>query len=486
MEAPQVVSTRTPASILPRGIRVATCCVGIIAAASIPSCGTGREDTTPKPNIVLIVADDLGWNDVGYHGGPVKTPRIDRLAQEGIELDRFYVAPVCSPTRAGIMTGRYPIRFGLMRSVITPWRRYGLDPAEETIAEALGNAGYPQRAIFGKWHLGHLSRRWHPLQQGFTHFHGCYNGAVDYSTHARLGETDWHIDYEPVNERGYATDLIADAAVRFIREQAAGKEPFFCYVPFTAPHEPLQAPESYLDMYPGLAGEKRTLAAMITCLDDGVGRILDCIDDAGIRDNTIVWFLSDNGGIDQVEDNNLPFRGNKGDVFEGGIRVPACIRWPGMTGGRRIVWPTAYIDVMPTLLRAAGAADSGGKPMDGVDLLKALESAAEPPSRDLYFYIGLAHAEREQAAIITPNWKLVVHGPNIRGGIGAANTVSLFDIMNDPREQFDVAGDHPDVVAELNGRLIEFEKIEPVDAIPRFFDGAEGFRPPRNWEIGDE
>jgi arylsulfatase B len=459
----------------------------LLLAAALASCGTKREQGPAKPNIVLIVADDLGWNDVGYHGGPVKTPRIDRLTREGVELDRFYVAPVCSPTRAGILTGRYPIRYGLARSVITPWRRYGLDPSETTVAEALATAGYPDRAIFGKWHLGHLSRRWHPLHQGFTHFYGCYNGAIDYWTHARLGQTDWHLDYESIDEQGYATDLIADAAVRFIRDKAAGKKPFFCYVPFTAPHEPLQAPENYLSMYPQLEGDKRTLAAMITCLDDGIGRILDCIDEAGIRDNTIVWFISDNGGISAVKDNNTPLRGNKGDVLEGGIRVPACIRWPQrIQAGSKIEWPTAYIDVMPTLVRAAGVGDSGGKPLDGVDLLGTLADSTAAPSRDLYFYVGVVDPDSEQVAVIAPPWKLVVVGPNIRDGIGATNTVALYDLDTDPGERADVAGDHPDVVAKLSRRLVDFESLQPVDAVPRFFDGRRGFQPPRHWEVGDD
>ena len=172
------------------------------------------------PNIVLIIADDLGWADVGYHGGPYRTPHIDRLAGESVVLERFYVSPICSPTRAGILTGRYPIRFGMQRAVIPPWRLYGLDPNEVTIAELLRDAGYKHRGAFGKWHLGHLARKWHPLGQGFSEFRGHYNGAIDYFTHDRMQERDWHIDYEPSDEEGYSTDLIARAATRFIRDNA--------------------------------------------------------------------------------------------------------------------------------------------------------------------------------------------------------------------------------------------------------------------------
>jgi arylsulfatase B len=208
-----------------------------------------------KPNIVFILADDLGWADVGYHGGYIKTPNIDRLAREGVELDSFYVAPMCSPTRAGLLTGRYPIRFGLARAVIPPWRNFGLDTGEITLAVVLGKAGYAHRGAFGKWHLGHHDPKWHPLARGFTHFHGHYNGAIDYFTHEREGERDWHVNYEPSDEQGYSTDLIADGAANFIKEHSKDG-PYFCYVPFNAPHSPFQVPAKYLQQYAHLGNAK--------------------------------------------------------------------------------------------------------------------------------------------------------------------------------------------------------------------------------------
>ena len=342
---------------------------GCLTIAMLPILFTSvvRADQKPAPpHVVLIVADDLGWADVSYHGGYVKTPAIDRLAREGVELDRFYVCPMCSPTRAGLMTGRYPIRYGLARAVIPPWRNFGLDTAEVTLPQVLARAGYKHRGMFGKWHLGHLDAKWHPLARGFTHFRGHYNGAIDYFTHLREGERDWHVDYTPSDEQGYTTDLIADAASRFIAKHAKDG-PLFCYVPFNAPHSPFQAPQKYLDRYKHLPeGRKRTLAAMITCMDDGIGRILAAIDRAGIKQNTLVWFFSDNGGIRGVAENNLPLRGNKLDVFEGGVRVPACVRWPaGLQGGRKVTAPLANIDVLPTLMRVAGIKEHGGRPLDG-------------------------------------------------------------------------------------------------------------------------
>src|SRR5687767_12581440 len=203
---------------------------------------------TRPPNVIVIVADDLGWNMVGYHGGFARTPNIDRIARSGVELDRFYVSPMCSPTRAGLLTGRYPMRFGMARSVVRPWAKYGLPPDERTLPEALGDAGFAHRGAFGKWHLGHLAPQWHPLSQGFTEFKGCYNGAVGYFDRNRDGQTDWHSNGDDVEEKGYTTDLIADAASAFVRGRAAAG-PFFCYVAFTAPHEPFAAPEQYVAQY---------------------------------------------------------------------------------------------------------------------------------------------------------------------------------------------------------------------------------------------
>ncbi|MGB2823203.1 MAG: sulfatase-like hydrolase/transferase, partial [Phycisphaerae bacterium] len=256
-----------------------------------------------KPDIVIIVADDLGWNDVGYHGSEIKTPHIDRIAAEGVQLDRFYACPICSPTRAGLMTGRWPLRFGIMRAVIPPWRDYGLPPEEETLPEMLARAGYKRRGCFGKWHLGHSNRRFHPIDQGFTHFYGCYNGAIDYFTHMREGELDWHRQYAPAREEGYSTTLLAQEAAKFIADSPADPstgsgrtEPFFCYLPFNAPHTPLQAPPEYLQKYAHLKGQRQKFAAMVACMDDGIGRVLRALDEKGIADNTIVLFFSDNGG----------------------------------------------------------------------------------------------------------------------------------------------------------------------------------------------
>lgn len=210
-------------------------------AAALPAALVAC-DAKQKPNVVIILADDLGWGDVGYHGSTIQTPNIDRLAADGIELDRHYAASVSSPTRAGLMTGRYPSRFGIRETVIPPWRDYGLPVEERTMADMLADNGYEDRAILGKWHLGHGRLAYYPLNRGFTHFYGHLNGAIDYFNHEREGELDWHNDWDSSYDEGYSTDLLTTEAVRCI-EDYSKDGPYFLYVAYNAPHSPYQAPE---------------------------------------------------------------------------------------------------------------------------------------------------------------------------------------------------------------------------------------------------
>ncbi len=478
----------------------------------LAGCADGAPDTAAPdllPNIVLIVPDDLGRHDVSFHGGEIATPNIDRIAAEGVRLERFYSAPVCSPTRAGLMTGRYPIRFGLMRAVIAPWRDYGMDTSETTLPKVLARAGYEHRGIFGKWHLGHFERKFHPLRRGFTEFVG-HNTAVDYFTKEREGERDWSHGYESVDEEGYVTDLLAEHAVRFIDRHAGGEAPFFLYVPFSAPHSPIQAKEEDLPLYADLdaldpprgweestAGRplaadeprrdrRRVHAAMVHSLDDGVGRILDAIDGHGIADNTLVLFFSDNGGSVGIGDNG-PYRGAKGSVFEGGTRVAAAARWPAgsIEGGGRIEAPMSYIDVLPTLMGIAGIDDHGGKPLDGVDVGDVLTGAAQAgPERDLYSFIAQLDPEREQVSVTEDEWKLVVVGPPlVREGAAEASRMMLFRLAEDPLEERDVAADHPGLVARLLEKAADFRALQPPNPVAPFLAGREGFKPPPNWQF---
>lgn len=454
-----------------------------------------------KPNIVILLADDLGFNDVSFHGGNIPTPNIDRIAREGVELSRFYVAPVCSPTRAGLMTGRYPIRYGLMRAVIPPWRDYGLDTSEVTLPEVLAKAGYEQRAIFGKWHLGHSSLKYHPLRRGFTEFVGHYNGAIDFFTHEREGEIDWHNGYEASHEPGYSTDLIAGHATRFIREHAGESAPFLLYVPFNAVHSPFQAKPEDLPKYENLAPvggrpepeqsgqmlrNRRVLGAMNGALDQAVGQILDALNETGIAENTLVWFFSDNGGVGGIGD-NAPLRGQKASVWEGGIRVASAVRWPngGIAGGRKIDAPLANVDILPTVMHAAGIGDHGGKPLDGINALDVLSGKAQAGPRDVYSFIGQHSEDDEQVAVIEPEWKLVVRGAPVAGPKAAPDKAEkfLFRIVDDPNEENDLGTKHPDVVERLMRKAVEFRSLQPANPVPVYSQGREGFKAPPEWTI---
>jgi arylsulfatase A-like enzyme len=243
-----------------------------------------QADPAPRPNIVFILADDLGWKDVGWHGSEIRTPQLDRLAAAGVRLEQFYVQPVCSPTRASLMTGRYPMRYGLQVDVVRPNAKYGLSLEERMLPQALREAGYATRMV-GKWHLGSFEERYRPLARGFDHHYGHLLGAIDYFTHLRDRKPDWYRDGKPLIEEGYSTELLGAEAVKIIRDHDAAK-PLFLYVAFNATHAPLQAPASYLEPYKDLPDpERRLKAAMTAAMDQQIGRIADAIEkeDCGRR-----------------------------------------------------------------------------------------------------------------------------------------------------------------------------------------------------------
>jgi arylsulfatase B len=446
-----------------------------------------EQGTAVKPNILVIVADDLGWNAIGYHNDDVKTPNIDeRLCAAGVELDRFYSSPMCSPARAGLMTGRYPIRFGCAQAVIPPHRDQGVPTEEVFMPEVLAHAGYEQRAMLGKWHLGHRRRKWLPLERGFTEFYGHYNGAIDYFTHEREGELDWHRGYASSHDEGYATDLIADETVAFVRRHAGSEEPFFCYTAFNAPHGPFQAPQAYIDRYAHIEDETtRVYFAMITAMDDGIGRILDALDDEGISDDTLIWFFSDNGGWEVIERVNHPLRGGKLTTFDGGVRVVSCVRYPGtFPAGTKVGERTGYLDLLPTLMDCVGIDDTGGPPLDGLNLFPLLRGQdVDLPTRPLHFFHGQNGLHDEHYGIIDREWKLVVIGHDIREGETSDHESYLFHLEDDPLEETDLKRDHPDIHARLMASLIEMRSVQPEGALPAVHEGKEGFVAPKAWNI---
>ena len=453
--------------------------IGVLLVCLRATFAAESPDAQP-PNILLIVADDLGYADVGFNGGTaIPTPHLDRLAATGLVLTDFRACPMCSPTRAGLLTGRWPLRFGMMRAVVPPWSGYGLPQSEQTLPELLAPAGYRLRAIIGKWHLGHARPEHLPLEHGFTRFYGHYNGAIDYFTHEREGQVDWHDDDRTVREEGYATDLLAAEASRLIREAPAG-QPWLVYLPFNAPHSPLQAKPSDLEKYPQLKrADRRAYAAMVDSLDQAIGRILAAVEARPDADNTLVLFFSDNGGIPRVGSSNQPWRGGKLTVYEGGTRVCAAIRWPagGLTGGGRFEGRIGYIDVLPTLLAAAGRHIPDD--LDGINALPALQGRDALPARLWFSY--LHQAAEPHASVHDGRWKLVAHGER---AVHEANPtgLELYDLDADPAESRDVANREPEIAARLHHRLREFIAWQQP-GVGAYGEGRQGFQAPRDWVI---
>ena len=433
------------------------------------------------PNVLLIIADDLGYADVGFNGGKsFATPNLDRLAATGVNLTNFRACPMCSPTRAGTMTGRWPLRFGMMRAVVPPWSPYGLPSEEQTIPELLSEAGYARRACIGKWHLGQAKRQHAPLEHGFTHFYGHYNGAIDYFTHEREGEIDWHRDWDTDREPGYSTDLVAAEAVRYITESPAGK-PWFVYLPFNAPHSPYQALEEDLARFPHLKqADRRAYAAMVESLDRAIGRVLTAVESRADADNTLILFYSDNGGIPKVGSSNAPWRGEKLTVYEGGTRVCAAVRWPagGLSGGGRFEGRIGYIDVLPTLLAAAGAPASAQ--VDGIDLLPALRGEKPLPDRMWFSYLhqsGDAHA-----SVHDGSWKLVAHGDFFTESPAQPPRYELYQLADDPAEKEDLSARQPEMASRLQVALREFGRLQRP-GVKDYNAGKAGFVAPKDWVL---
>jgi arylsulfatase A-like enzyme len=438
-----------------------------------------------KPNIILIVTDDQGYADAGFRNPEVHTPNLDKLVASGVELKRFYAAPVCSPTRAGLMTGLYPIRFGMQRAVNRPSSEIGLPEGLTTLAEALGEAGYKERHIVGKWHLGNMRKAQLPMNHGFTHQYGPYCSGIDYFKHSRYEVHDFHRNQQTVSEDDYYTDLLSDEAVRIIDNHKEA-EPFFLYLPYGAPHTPLQAPEEEIKRYEHLGKGRATYLAMITVIDHGLGRILEALDRKEIADNTLIVFLSDNGGSKSGD--NKPLKGGKGSLNEGGIRVIAAARWPNrIPAGSVCEDPCSYIDVLPTLLEAAGAPVGEDKKLDGQSALALWEGKTGSVARNDEFYSFYETRDKrhpERLSLIKGNWKLIRMGPHILDGAKAKGTdIALYDLKNDIGEKNNLAAQHPERVDEFLEKLVAFRKLRHDGGVPPMVEPEpKGWKPFPNWE----
>jgi len=418
----------------------------------------------PRPNFIFIMADDLGWADVAFHGGNTPTPNLDALASRSLELTQHYVAPVCSPTRAGLLTGRYWSRFG----VTTPQNQRALPWDTVTLGGMLRSVGY-DTALVGKWHLGSAPEEG-PNRFGFDHAYGSLAGGVSPWNHRyKQGPwtRTWHRNGELIEETGHVTALLTDEAIRWIGERDS--RPFLLYVPYTAVHLPVKEPESWVAKVPeSITGDvPRHYAASILHLDDGVGRILKELDRRGLADNTLVVFTSDNGGstaenndLKYPDDNcpngplpgnNLPLRGKKGDLYEGGTRVPTLVAWPNRIAAGRSAVPTQITDWFPTFAALAGYDVSSDLALDGTDLSGVLLRGESMPERPLYA-VGTSARSK---SLRQGDWKLIVFGDHAKGG-----RTELYRIDADPEEANNLASSEPDRVEKL---LAEMDRIGRAD-----------------------
>ena len=402
---------------------------------------------TVAPNIIFILVDDLGWGDVGYHGSEIATPNLDALAASGVELDRAYAFPICSPTRAALMTGRNPLQYG----IDGPMENDAQLPAELTLMpEYLRDAGY-ETWLVGKWHLGMGKISAMPHSRGFDSFYGFLGGFVDYYTHVYFGGLDWQRNGASVREEGYASDLLTDEAVRLIEADTDDK-PFFMYLSLISPHTPLQYPPNAERSYNEIADpDRRVFAQMVSDMDSDVGRVMDALQARGIADNTIVVFMSDNGGNTEAGASNGALRGGKGSPLEGGVRVPAFVVWPGTLAAAKITDSPLFVqDWLPTLLDAAGV-DYNSSAFDGISRWRALSGVADDSAAAAPIIVGTARAK----AVYAWPFKLV------RLERQAAD--SLYNVLDDPFEERDIAASNPALLARL-GAMLDALPVVPSSA----------------------
>lgn len=455
------------------------------------------------PNVILIVADDLGWNDVGFNGSEIHTPHLDQLASDGVQLERFYVQPSCSPTRSDLMTSQSAISLG----VISPFSKQqpaGVPESYPFLPTFFQNADY-QTFMVGKWHLGFRAPQFLPTARGFDHFYGHLTGGIGYWDHVHGGGLDWQRNGKTLREQGYSTHLMRDEAIRVIENREQDR-PFFLYLAFNAPHLPGEAPEASMALYSELSNRDRQLhSAMVSEMDTAIGAIMQSLRNQGLIEDTLVWFLSDNGGLNPsfapqgikrvmtfLDDlygeqelplqilefvrvnmlhgagDNSPLRAGKQSVYEGGIRVPALVSWPGVLPSTRYTGVVTALDVLPTLLSATGipAKENDFVGQDRWYSLKA--SVASSGSR--YHVIGL-----DGEALVSFPWKLVIRNDD---------SLSLYNLKDDPTESRDVASLHAAQVERLRAAIAATPRAEPINLAvwkligdPDFFGGEED-RPP--------
>lgn len=468
---------------------LAAALLGFSGAWGSTALSAPAETRLTRPNVIVILADDLGYGDISAYGqNRVRTPNIDRLAAGGVRFtDGYVTAAVCAPSRAAILTGRQQTRYGWEFNPVGPDPTTGVDATQPMIGQLLKHAGYTT-AMVGKWHLGHR-RGFHPLDRGFDEYFGVLAGATEYWETKGSGDVGIttpvdslisreqlpiYRGRETVQVDGYLTDIFTREATDVIGRNKAN--PFFLYLAYTTPHTPLQAASHYWTRAPSEGREiDRIYDAMLLSLDDGVGRILDKLEAEGLRDDTIIVFLSDNGCPTYVRGacSNGRLSGHKANLWEGGVRVPFILSWPRAVRPGVYSRPVSSLDILPTLAAAAKAALPAGR--EGVDLSPCLRSADSCPERALFWRSGPNHAVR------VGDWKLIVanksdkpterpddlSGPMTEGvrteGSPLGQWVLLYNLKADPSEKHDVAAAHPKIVAHLQARFAEWNRqnVEP-------------------------
>jgi N-acetylgalactosamine-6-sulfatase len=423
-------------------------------------CGVWSRPATP-PNLVLLVADDMGYGDLSSYGCPdIRTPNIDSIGRRGVRFTRFYAnAPECTPTRSAMLTGRYQQRVGGLECAIGVGNvgRYddaiwlqerdelGLPASEPTLGQILKRHGY-DTACFGKWHLGYLDK-FSPNRHGFDEYFGILGGNADYFTHREAsGDHFLYQNGRPVKRKGYLTELFVEDALSWLGKRSG--RPFFLYVPFTAPHTPVQGPKDAgkkIDETNWNKGDRATYARMVESMDEGTGAILSQLQKIGAADNTIVVFLSDNGGYGLSR--NDPFRGRKSTVWEGGIRAPCLIDWPGvLSEGTTTDQVSLTMDLLPTILAATGAEAPAGRQFDGVDLLPVLRGQKQPFSRTAFWRYKRRKTVRK--AVRDGEMKY----------ISESGEEELYNLAVDEQEQKNLLAESPAVVRDLKAKLAAWEK----------------------------
>ncbi|XP_071955176.1 arylsulfatase J-like [Antedon mediterranea] len=459
-----------------------------------------------QPHIILIVADDLGWNDVSFHGsGQIPTPNIDQLAYEGVILSNYYVQHICTPTRSALLTGRHPIHTGLFHGTIGGANPYGLRPNETTIAEHLRTLGYSNH-IVGKWHLGHFAEEYLPMQRGFDTAFGYYLGKEDYFEHTSDLHADnkllWGFDfhkngrvYKPVFGQ-YSTEIFTEQAENIIRDHVNSTKPLFLYLPYQAVHsgnpdQILQAPQKYIDRFPDIGDDDRQIfAAMVSALDDGVGNVTRTLKSTGLYENSVIIFTTDNGGPANGFDGNCasnePLRGSKHTLWEGGVRGVGLVNSPLLKKPGRVSKELIHVcDWFPTIYQLAGGDDRNLKNIYGMNQWDTVSSGKQSPRVEILHNIDTVG---NYSALRKGDYKLVVNSfkpndwndwyptkgkqkvnpdqratrveclpkpDNATTNCQPFKAPCLFNVKHDPCEYYNIADSHPEIVSELKSRLDE-------------------------------